>query len=295
MDFNPNECSWEQFRKKGDTSVCSSPEVVQKMKDFLTALGEKMDSVDPNKFQDKKDIVNKLKEKTGCKSESCVIQSDKFQNFAGSELLQQNLKENFKTKGPSFSTEWISNFHITDVLKKVSETWSEESFWPVPFQMRDFKKNSPSETAAGHVKDSNLETLDLCKKYDEGSRCFGVVINTDYSTGSGIHWFCLFVDMRNPKFTIEYFNSSGSEPLTEISAWMKKTRLLLEQKFSDKKIEIIKASQVEHQKDDHSCGIYSLYYIISRVVRIPYEYFQKNIIKTNKMHKFRNFLFRYDA
>ena len=72
---------------------------------------------------------------------------------------------------------------------------------------------------------------------------------------------------------------------------MKKTRMLLEKEFPEKNITEIIASKNEHQKDKHSCGVYSLYYIISRLSHIPYEYFQSNIVKDTLMHKYRNFLF----
>lgn len=294
MDFTPNECSWEKFRKQGEVEVCSSLEIIKKMVEFLEATGEKMSHDNLNDENVKIEIIEKLKEKTGCESESCVVQDDKFKEFAGSLLVNENLKKNFKTKGPSHSTEWLSNFDIDDVLKEIKKNYTDEKFWNIPFQMRDFKKISPGETAPKHVKNSNLETFDLCGKYREGYKCFGVVINTDYSTGNGIHWFCLFVDMRLDHFTIEYFNSSGNAPLTEIKAWMKKTRVVLEKEFPGKKVSDLVVSKVEHQKDDHSCGVYSLYYIISRVSKIPYKYFMENLIKDSKMHKFRKFLFRYD-
>jgi hypothetical protein len=295
MDFKPNECSWEKFRKNDDVSVCSSPEVITKMVDFLNHLGEKINIKDLGDIQTKVKIVEKLKEKTGCASESCSIQNEKFKNFASPFVVERELKKNFKTKGPSNSTAWLSNFDIDDVLGEIKKNYSDQKFWNVPFQMRDFAKTAPAPGECEQVKNMNLESFNICKRYNEGYRTFGVVINTDYSTGGGIHWFALFVDMRkDDNWTIEYFNSSGSEPLTEISAWMKKTRLLLESKFPGKSITEIIASQEEHQKDDHSCGVYSLYYIISRLSRVPYKFFQTNKIQDTSMHKYRNFLFRYD-
>lgn len=297
MDFNievGGECSWEKFRKKGDVSVCSSPEVIKKMSDFLESMGEKLSNKNINDHGVKKEIVEKMKEKTGCSSESCAVQNKHFEEFASPFVIKENLK-NFKTKGPANSTEWLSNFDIDDVLNEVKKAYADEKFWNIPFQMRDFKKNAPDTNADDTTKNENLETFDIVKKYKEGYRCFGVVINTDYSTGKGVHWFCLFVDMRTDNVTIEYFNSSGSEPLTEISAWMKKTKVLLEKEFPNKKVEDLVVSKEEHQKDDHSCGVYSLYYVISRVSRIPYQYFENNLVKDSKMHKFRNFLFRHDA
>jgi hypothetical protein len=294
MEFKPSECSWEKFRTKGDISVCSSPEVIKKMVDFLEEMGEKLnnENIDDKNF--KVELLKKMKEKTGCESESCAVQNKDFEKFASPFVVKKNINENFKTQGPSNSTDWLSNFDIDLVLKEIKKTYEDEKFWNIPFQMRDFKKNAPNESESECAKNENLETFNIINKYKEGYRCFGVVVNTDYSTGGGIHWFCLFVDMRSEPSTIEYFNSSGNEPLTEIRAWMKKTKVLLGKEFSSKTFVDLVVSKEEHQKDDHSCGVYSLYYVISRVSRIPYKYFETNLIKDSLMHKFRKFLFRHD-
>ena len=286
-----SECSWEKIRKHGEISVCSSPDVIKKMADFLKTLGEDVvEVVQPDDINVQVQIVDKMKEKTGCESESCAVQNEKFKQFASPYIVSKNLDENFKSPGPSHSTEWLSNFNIDDVLGEIREAYADQKFWNIPFQMRDFKKMANHSRS----KNSNLETFDLAEKYKEGWRCFGVVINTDYSTGNGIHWFCLFICFRHNNITIEYFNSSGNAPLAEISAWMKKTKMVLEKEFPGRKVIEVIASQEEHQTDDHSCGVYSLYYIISRVANIPYLYFQKNIVKDETMHKFRKFIFRSD-
>lgn len=294
MEFGANECSWNKVRKKGDITVCSSPDVIKKMADFLETLGEKVDASKLDQADVKSEIVEKMKEKTKCESESCAIQNPKFKKFASPYVVEKNLEENFKTKGPANTTEWLSNFNIDDVLEEIKKTYADQHFWNIPFQMRDFKKTKPDENADEKQKESNLESFDILKKYKENYRCFGVAINTDYSSGNGIHWFCLFICMRNPDITIEYFNSSGNPPLAEIASWMKKTRMLLTNAFPNRKVYEVIASKEEHQTDDHSCGVYALYYIISRVANIPYTYFQKNIVKDETMHKFRKFIFRSD-
>lgn len=293
MEFTPNECSWDKFKKGGEITVCSSPEVIKKMAEFLKSLGENIKDDDINNVKNRMKIVEKLKEKSGCDSESCAVQDKDFTEFAGPSVVKKNIAENFKSRGPANSTTWLSNFDIDETLEEIKKTYNDEKFWNIPFQMRDFKDNRPSPGASTFQKNSNLETFDFRQKYSEGYKCFGVVLNTDRSSGSGQHWFCLFIDARDSdKITIEYFNSTGEEPLTEIQAWLSKTRLLLEKHFPNREINVIKASQTEHQTDDHSCGVYALYYIISRVAKIPYKYFQDNIVQSTRMHKFRQFLFR---
>jgi hypothetical protein len=292
MELAVSDCSWEKDRA-GKHVVCSSAEVIEKMAEFLKSMGK---TIDPSLSGEDADvaIVEQMKEVTECKSESCVVQDAKFKEFASPYVVEKNLKENFKTKGPAHTSEWLSNFNIDDVLDKIREAYADQNFWNIPFQMRDFKKTRPNDNADRHMKDSNLETFDIVSKYREGYRCFGVAINTDYSSGGGIHWFCLFICMRGPDITIEYFNSSGAPPLAEIDAWMTKTRLLLEKEFPDKKVSKVIASKVEHQTDNHSCGVYALYYIISRVAGIPYTHFQQKIINSKAIREIRGAMFRSD-
>ena len=287
--LHESECAWSKLRKGGVPKVCSDAIVIQKMADYLKSVGEKID--EPNNDEA---IVEKMKKVTKCESESCVVQYDKFKEFASPYVVEQNLKENFKTKGPAHTTEWLSNFDIDDTLDEIKKAYVDQKFWNIPFQMRDFAKNKPTANSDTHTLNSNLETFDIIAKYKEGYRCFGVVLNIDYSSGSGIHWFCLFVCMRHPDITIEYFNSSGAPPLHEIQAWMTKTKFLLSKEFADRKVSTVIASKEEHQTDNHSCGVYSLYYIISRVTEIPYKYFMDNIVNAKEIKKIRSLMFRSD-
>jgi hypothetical protein len=73
------------------------------------------------------------------------------------------------------------------------------------------------------ITNSELATFDWRQLYKQGFRTFGSVINTDKSTGGGIHWFAVFGDFRDASApTIEYFNSSGKMPMNEIIYWMNK-------------------------------------------------------------------------
>lgn len=285
MEFKSNECAWEKYRQNNEIEVCSSPEVIQKMKEFLKATGEKIDAGQAG-VNDRL-IVEKAKKKTGCRRESCVIQSSEFKKVAGESLVNETLRQDFKMIGPGGnSTTWLSNFEIDGTLSDLKRAYADQKFWNIPFQMRDLKKPDSSES---------LQNFDFMEKYNEGYRCFGVIVNTDYSSGNGIHWFSIFVDMRDSKNTIEFFDSAGDPPLSEISAWMKITKLKFDKYYRENGIDretyVIIVSQHEHQTDNHSCGVYSIYFIYSRVAGIPYEYFIERIIKTSDMHRFRDFLF----
>jgi hypothetical protein len=72
---------------------------------------------------------------------------------------------------------------------------------------------------------------------------------------------------------------------------MTKTKHKLEKELG-KKVEVKEVSKIQHQKDNSSCGPYSLYYIISRLEGVPFISFEKNRIPDNVMWDFRHHLFR---
>jgi hypothetical protein len=188
--------------------------------------------------------------------------------------------------------------------------------------MIDFAKfaNLDREHVAGSLRgglpqfepDKNLATIDLLERFREGYRTFGVVLNTDVSTGGGKHWFCIFIDLRNvdsandaaaesaaesasrsrhSENSIEYFNSSGNMPLMPVTTWLIDTKMKL--MMLDKKIKLYKTVVERVQDDDWSCGVWSLYYIISRLNNVPVNHFTPDRVNDKMMHEFRKHLFRH--
>ena len=45
------------------------------------------------------------------------------------------------------------------------------------------------------------------------------------------------------------------------------------EKTLNKKVEDVVVTKIVNQADNHSCGSYSLYYIISRLEGVPYSHF----------------------
>jgi len=236
--------------------------------------------------KDKKDAIVKLKKVYNCETESCLLENDEIINSLGRDTVMEQLKSRFKPEGPYDSYDWFSNSNIDDVLKQVEEKYKDKHFLHVEFQMRDFE-------AVG----STLAKTDLAEKYKEGIRCFGVVFNTDKSSGRGQHWFSIFGDFsgegtKEDPLTIEYFNSSGEAPLNEISSWMKKTKDHMN-KVLNKEVKCLYDINIANQQDNHSCGSYALYFILSRLAGISYDYFKNNKIGDKTMHEFRKMhLFR---
>lgn len=264
----PTECAFYL-----DRNICSDKELIGKMRSFL-------EKISGTRVADDKVVVEKLSEAVGCDKESCILQKSEFKEHAGTSLVNKNLK-NFKPEGPARNFELLSNFNIDDVLDQWDRLFK-GNFLHIDFQMRDFEK----------VR-SKLATVDFAKEIKKGHDTFGVVLNTDYSTGPGIHWFCIFGDFRDPKlYTLEFFNSSGNLPLPEVQTWLHRTKEKLEKNIGVQ-TKVIIVTRMEHQKDDHSCGPYSLFYIWCRLHGIPYQFFGNNRVPDKLMHEYRKHLFRH--
>ena len=262
---------------KDQTSVCTPKETINKLAKFVGVSGTD------------KQIMDAVKVKTKCETEACIYKQKDIIEILGHDKAEEILKEFFKPNGPAFSTEWLSNYNIDDVLAQFAK--KHKSFLHVYFQMRDFasKKLSESDKKNPDIVRHSLNDMDLAKKIKEGITTFGCALNTDLSSGNGEHWFCLFGDFRKEPYQLEYFNSSGEAPLDEVRVWLDKTKHEIEKK-TGKRVNII-VCRTRHQYDSHSCGPYSLFYIVNRLKGVPANTFNKSIGGDKKMVEWRKNLF----
>ena len=266
-----------------ENDICSNKEIINKLIEFYKKIIEKNKKVASS--QNIKNIMIGLYKILGCSSESCVIVHPQFKNFVKNNgLILNNLKENFMPDGPSHSKEWLSNKNIDEVLEiyKKMLNLNASNFLHINCQLRDFEKYN-----------TGLSKINWYQKINSGIKFFCVVINTDYTGGSGIHWFCIFGDFKKKNnYTLEYFNSSGDPPLPEINKWLYKIKNIISKKMSTF-INVVYVNKFNHQTDNSSCGVYCLYYIWCRINNIPYEYFQKFRVPDELMYEFRKYLFRW--
>ena len=266
-----SECAFHN--KEGEKSgVCSGNEGIDVMKKILDDLNVN------HSGKSNEDILKTTQKKLACDSESCVVNDSKFTKVSNLDV-EKLKKEKFKPEGPWKDDTWLNNDNIDEVLDQWSNVYP--GFVHIPFQMRDFNE-----------KGTELAKIDLYIRYKEGMKSFGVVLNTDYSTGNGVHWFAIYGDFSDPNdITLEYFNSSGTLPLKEVHNWLYSTKALLES--HDLKVKVIVVSRIEHQKSDTECGVFSLWYIYCRLNGVPYTFFDKpNAVTDDMMYKFRRHLYR---
>lgn len=294
MEFKHDITNSCAFHVENKNAVCSPVHVVEKLKDFINKTTPTKKFGDDaagranilneghNKDGGDENVIEILKKKYKCNSEACVLKQPDISTYVNPGIVEDTLRHNFKPSGPRQTKEWLSNFDIDDVLRQIQKKYANKHFLHIPFQMRDFEKTG-----------GELSRLNWIKKYELGFRTFGTVVNTDYSHGNGIHWFALFGDFLDDSdtFTIEYFNSSGELPLDEIMVWMKRLKHECANYFT-KPVKDVIVTRLVNQRDDNSCGPYSLYYIISRLDDVPFKYFKNNRIGDRNMQLFRQYIFR---
>jgi hypothetical protein len=292
------ECSYS------DDTICLSKYIVEL---YEKDTGEKVeDVVNMSSYVAESDTNDKDKgkgksgEDVTCDSQICILDY-----LESKDLITKEQKEkeelNIKPEGPADSKEWLSDNDLKNVFMRYRLI--HEKFCFFAYQMLDFAKFDTKFSRADYTK--------LLDKFDT----FGCIINTDKwsKEGRGIHWFATFIDARvfdesyvdklgnKPHdVTIEYFNSSGHYPYIEIIEWQGKVKEQIEQYISKHdelksrniKVNFINVSKSQIQKDNHSCGVYSLFYIYYRLKGVPYTEFNNSNLHDKKMTKFRQFLFR---
>jgi hypothetical protein len=287
----------------GNPTLCS-PIIVEKIAKSLDIPNiksfEDMDATEVIKRAGSDEVLNpivqKIIEKSDneevkqCDSEKCVV--EKLANTVIKDPIEVNkaLKNNYKLKGPAKTEEWLSNFNIDDFFNQLVENAKSYKiptiFNHIGFQMRDFAKHG-SDLASFNVLKMAEDAKKARMEGKPDKYYMGVAMNTDYSSGSGIHWYALAIDFNKDPIEVIYFNSSGDSPLPESQLWIEKTtKKLNDSGYPAKQVYINKSLQ----KDNFSCGVYTIYFVLYLVMGRTIDEILSGMNDKN-MKKFRRHLF----
>ena len=234
------------------------------------------------------ELVEATKKKLKVKTEQEIYESPAFRRKMGGTKAAKMLLKYFKIPGPWDTTALLDNFNIDNCLQQwesISQEHLGVKFKSIPFQMIDFQKYN-----------TELASLDIMELVNDGYDSFGVVVNTDASTGRGKHWFCIYGDLKHEgsksdPYTLEYFNSSGNPPMSEVIEWMEKTKVNLLKDYK-KRIDIIYSAGKRLQYSHTECGVWSLAYIFNRLKGNTYNWFSQVGADDDDMINYRKHLFR---
>jgi len=195
-----------------------------------------------------------------CKRESCWVQKiarPAVKNKLMSLLFSPPQPKEWKTN----PTSWLSNFDILGVLKQYEQNFPSFFFiGPSPIDYNARHTRNRSQCVCNHLCNFSLQ-----QQYDKGIRKIGVIFNLDKHTENGSHWVSLFIDL-DEKF-IFFFDSSSDPPLKGIRTFMK--TVVSQGKTMQPNIQFKKYANrhMEHQLLNNECGMYSLFFIITMLIR----------------------------
>jgi hypothetical protein len=218
----------------------------------------------------KKELWNSIYKrlKPLCKYEYCWINLDFIKKIDDHNLKNKIMHFTFKPKMTPKYNSWLNTNDINAILKQYEKLYTDFKF--VGALPSDFYKITKVD-------------YDSIFKYDK----VGIVFNLDSHNQPGSHWTAFLID--NTLNTIEYYDSVGKHPNSNIRKFIKKIYKFILSKGIDYKI---KYNTIQHQFKNSECGVYSSYFIINRLNGKSFEEISTNIITDNEMNKFRSCIFR---
>lgn len=259
------------------------------------AKSEKLNSNDDNLYE-------QLNEKLQCNnSELCILKNS---NLSTTEKMKYELSS-FKPYTQSLSFKhWLNNLECDQICYQMQLLF--KGYYFTSIHMIDMVMIVSEIYKIIPVKLHSIKDMDLSEElinpklytYNGPLKSFSIIFNTDPSSKSGQHWFVIFINMDpdNGPMGIELFNSSGNNiHNNKFNEYWQELALKISYKLKIK-FEYKKITSIVHQDnvESGSCGVYSLFYIYSRLMKIPSSAFNNKEKKFNDidMTKFRKALFR---
>ena len=195
-----------------------------------------------------------------CEKESCWVQhveKDSVKKKLLSLLFAPAQPHEWK-KNPSA---WLSNYDILGVLNQYEKTYA--SFFFIGPSSIDYDFKKPEEDM--RCVCPNLCNFNLQDQYAKGKRKIGVVFNLDKHDQGGSHWVSLFIDL-DAGF-IFYFDSTAEPIPPQIRKFVQHVQNQSESMTPKIKLTYYENKKMEHQLQNNECGMYSLYFIITLLIK----------------------------
>jgi len=180
--------------------------------------------------------------------------------------------------------EWLSSDDIEKLeraYEKLFVGYKYVGTFPIDF-------GEKSET--GECLISALCSMDIRAMAKQGYGQFGIVFNTDVSSGPGQHWVAAICDVRPeleyPRMT--YFDSYAQSPEPEIKRLMRRWKQEWDAGGVHSKPMKLTYNKTRHQYKDSECGMYCLYFHYCCLTGVPME----ERVPDDVMQGLRGLLFR---
>jgi hypothetical protein len=270
----------------------------------LEFIAEKYNEKYQNKIDiynlNKNELVNKLEQvfQPTCLDQLCWTNQIKLDAIKKEKIL----KNTFRPYGPNGKYEWLSTTDINDVLEQYQNIYKDFIFLgAVPY---DFES----------LPILNIGNIDFNDYEKQGKTKIGMVINLDKHYQTGSHWVALYTDLK--KNEIYFFDSVGKPPRKRIKLFINKItnyiykkkynislpiNTILEQiknnkyhnnKYISNLLKLkIKYNNIQHQRENSECGVYSINFIIRLLEGEKFNNIIHNITADEKMNNYRKNIF----
>ena len=212
-------------------------------------------------------IYNRLK--IICPYEYCWVDLDFINNIKDRYLRDKIRDFTFKPKGPKTANSWLWTEDINRVLQQYGSI--DKTF--------KFLGALPSD----FYKLTKMNWTNICN-YNK----FSIVFNLDNHKQSGSHWVAFLID--NKTKTIEYYDSIGNLPNTNINVFIKHVQNFLHKKCKTK-YEIL-YNTTKQQYENNECGMFAIHFIITRLLGKSFHDISNMKITDKDMNRFRKIVFR---
>ena len=187
-----------------------------------------------------------------CNNESCWLRQQFIKNNLDKNLLEYTFAPTAPQSWKLNKNEWLNSLDIINVMNQLEKTFNNFEFiGPSPI---DFDKHKMD----GECIWEDLCTFNLINLIKKGKNKIGIIFNIDPHYKSGSHWVALYIDIINSK--IIYWDSVAEKIPGEITRLIK--RIMHQGKRINVNFEYTK-NNIEHQRKNTECGIYSIYFIES--------------------------------
>lgn len=245
-----------------------------KSKDGLTCLTEPQLEIAiseigiKNKGKDKINKEREIMKKLDCGRQTfmdCV----KYKGGAYSQL-KKFVELEYKPFSPKQIHWELTNFEIDTLQAQLAEKYKPEYIF-LNSWYRDFMRTRKHDFEDPFVGGKNKK--------------LGMIYNTDYMGGEGIHWISIFIVPSEKTFEVydSYGRNIQSEPLQYCQHLSEKYNIDFETKNYNVK-------QQDYNTDE--CGVYALYFIWRRLAGATFEELLSEKIDNDKMRQFRRVFFQ---
>jgi len=287
MNSGYEKCAPDKKFNKGSCFSIESLKLIAT--EYNKSNSKKLININDNK----KSMVTQLTNVFGktC-TETCWLTTDIVKKIKDEEIHTNT----FRPKGPSTGYNWLSTTNINNIINQYENKYDDFVF--LGALPNDFQELPMLE----------LSNINFDEFITDGKTKIGIVINLDTHDKSGSHWVALYTDLI--KNQIYYFDSLGHKPGPRIKNFNNKILHYMYKKNYNKKLHIgnllknktllskklknfdIRYNNIQHQKGDSECGVYSVNFIIRILNGESFDNIIKNITSDKKINECRKVYFR---